>query len=114
MTAGARAHEAHFKCCCFIFMVYVIFICCTKEPTYNEEHYELATCNRVSNNVWRSIFKEEEGSCMGNRQKNKWNVWWIQTWWQMPLEACPRVAQIDGCNVCIGFYIAKVWELTKI
>ncbi len=49
MTAGARAHEAHFKCCCF--MVYVIFICCTKEPTYNEEHYVLATCNRVSNDV---------------------------------------------------------------
>ncbi len=78
MTAGARAHEAHFKCCCF--MVYVIFICCTKEPTFNEEHYVLATCNSVSNNVWRSIFKEDEGSCMGNRQKNKWNVWWIQTW----------------------------------
>jgi hypothetical protein len=28
LPAGARAHEANIKCCCF--MVYVIFIWCTK------------------------------------------------------------------------------------
>ena len=77
LTAGARAHEAHFKCCCF--MVCVILIRCTKEPGFNEEHYVLGTCSRVWNNVCGTILKEELGSCMGNRQNNMWNVWWIQT-----------------------------------